>query len=120
MIYKKFEFTPTKWATLKKLIQQTTTNPDGEKVTSWNDCAVVEIGNIVITPAVMEEMEVITPAVLSKKWAVDILFYGEVPAEFEAFEVYPEGGVHTFQGCESMYMDSFYAKFPDKKPQPTM
>lgn len=120
MKYLKYEFTPTKWATLKKLIQQTTTNPEGEEVTSWKDCAVVEIGNIVITPAVMEEMEVITPAVLSKKWAVDILFYEEVPAKFEEFEVYPESGVHTFQGCESMYMDNFYAKFPDKKPNETL
>jgi hypothetical protein len=116
----KFEFTPKQWATLRKLIEQTTLTPIGEEITSWVDCAVVELGNIVITPAVLDGMEVKTPAVLSDKWAVDILFYGEVPKEFAKYAVWPESAVHTFQGCESMYMDSFYAKFPDKKPQPTM
>jgi hypothetical protein len=112
----KFEFPPTQWATLRKLIETTTTTPDGTKVQSWVDCAVVELGNIVITPAVIEDMEVKTPAVLSDKWAVDILFYGEVPKEFAKYAVWPESAVHTFHGCESMYMENFYNKFPDKKP----
>ena len=114
----KFEFTPTQWATLRKLIEQTTTTPDGAKVQSWVDCAVVELGFIVITPAVLDGMEVVTPAVLSKKWAVDVLFYTEVPTEFAKHAVWPESGVHTFSGHESLYMESFYAKFPEKKPQP--
>ena len=118
--FNKYEFTPTKWATLRKLIEQTTLTPTGDEVTSWVDCAVVEIGNIVITPAVIKDMEVVTPAVLSKKWAVDILFYAEVPKEFEAFAVWPESGVHTFSGHESTYMESFYNKFPDKKPNETL
>ena len=113
----KFEFTPTQWATLRKLIEQTTLTPTGEEITSWVDCAVVELGNIVITPAVLKDMEVVTPAVLSKKWAVDILFYSEVPTEFAKHEVWPESGVHTFQGCESMYMENYYTKFPDKRPK---
>jgi hypothetical protein len=110
----KFEFTPTEWATLRKLIEQTTTNPDGEPVTSFVDCAVVELGFLPITPAVLKDMEVITPAVLSDKWAVDILFYSEPPIEFKPFEVYPNPcGVHTFSGDESLYLKSFCAKFPD-------
>ena len=116
--FSKFEFTPTEWATLRKLIEQTTTNPDGEPVTSFVDCAVVELGFLPITPAVIKDMEVITPAVLSDKWAVDILFYTEPPAEFTPFAVWPTSGVHTFSGHESLYMESFYAKFPEKKPQP--
>jgi len=115
--FNKFEFPPTEWATLQKDIQQTTTTPDGEQSTTWVDCAVVEIGFIVITPAVLDGMEVKTPAVLSDKWAVDILFYAEPPASFAPFEVFPNPcGVHTFQGCESMYLENFYTKFPDKKP----
>jgi len=114
----KFEFTPTQWATLRKLIETTTTTPDGAKVQSWVDCAVVELGFIVITPAVLKDLEVITPAVLFDKWAVDILFYAEVPKEFAKYSVWPESGVHTFSGHESLYMESFYAKFPEKKPQP--
>jgi len=112
--FNKFEFTPTEWATLRKLIEQTTTTPDGTKVQSWVDCAVVELGFIVITPAVMDGMEVKTPAVLSDKWAVDILFYAEPPTEFEPFEVYPNPcGVHTFSGDDSLYLKTFCAKFPD-------
>jgi len=122
--FAKFEFTPTQWATLRKLIEQTTTTPDGAKVQSWKDCAVVELGFIVITPAVLKDMEVITPAVVSDKWAVDILFYAEVPQEFEPYAVYPNPcGVHTFSGCDDLYLNTFCAKFPDSPycivPEPT-
>ena len=112
----KYELTPTKWATLRKLIEQTTTNPDGEPVTSFVDCAVVELGFLPITPAVIKDMEVVTPAVLSDKWAVDILFYSEVPKEFDAFAVFPSPmGIHTFSGDESLYLKSFCAKFPESE-----
>ena len=121
--FAKYEFTPTEWATLRKLIEQTTLTPTGEEVTHWVDCAVVELGFLPITPAVIKDMEVVTPAVLSDKWAVDILFYAEVPKEFEAFAVYPNPcGVHTFSGDESLYLKSFCAKFPEsdycKLPEP--
>ena len=106
-IFNKYEFTPTQWATLKKLIEQTSTTPEGE-TTTYKDCAVVEIGFIVITPAVMDGMDIVTPAVLSDKWAVDILFYTEPPIEFTPFAVYPNPvGIHTFSGDESLYLKTF-------------
>jgi len=112
--FNKFEFTPTEWATLQKDIQQTTTTPDGGEQTTWVDCAVVEIGVIVITPAVLKDLEVVTPAVLSDKWAVDILFYAEPPASFAPFEVFPNPcGVHTFSGDDSLYLKTFCNKYPD-------
>ena len=112
--FSKYEFTPTEWATLRKLIEQTTTTPDGGESTTWKDCAVVEIGFIVITPAVLDGMEVKIPAVLSDKWAVDILFYAEPPASFAPFEVFPNPcGVHTFSGDDSLYLKTFCNKFPD-------
>jgi len=114
MKFLKYEFTPTEWATLRKLIEQTTPNPDGEPVTSFVDCAVVELGFLPITPAVIKDMEVITPAVLSDKWAVDILFYTESPAEFAPFEVWPDPmGIHTFSGDDNLYLVGYCAKFPD-------
>ena len=114
--FAKYEFTPTKWATLRKLIEQTTLTPTGDEVTSWVDCAVVELGFLPITPAVIKDMEVITPAVLSDKWAVDILFYAEVPKEFTPFEVYPDPmGIHTFSGDDSLYLKSYCEKFPDSE-----
>ena len=123
--FTKFEFTPTEWATLRKLIEQTTTNPDGGETTSFVDCAVVELGFLPITPAVIKDMEVVTPAVLSDKWAVDILFYAEVPKEFDAFAVYPPPmGIHTFSGDDSLYLKSYCEKFPTSEfcviEQPTL
>jgi len=116
MIFNKYEFTPTQWATLQKDIQQTTTTPDGGESTTWKDCAVVEIGFIVITPAILKDLEVVTPAVLSDKWAVDILFYTEPPIEFKPFAVYPNPcGVHTFSGDESLYLKSYCMKFPESE-----
>lgn len=123
--FKKFEFTPTEWATLRKLIEQTTTNPEGGETTSFVDCAVVELGFLPITPAVLKDMEVVTPAVLSEKWAVDILFYSEPPAEFTPFEVWPDPmGIHTFSGDDSLYLSGYCEKFPDspycKLPEPVI
>jgi hypothetical protein len=109
----KLEFTPTQWATLRKLIEQTTIMEYSTTI-SWVDCAVVEIGFLTITPAVLDGMEVKTPAVLSDKWAVDILFYSEVPKEFEPYAVYPNPcGVHTFSGDDNLYLKTFCAKYPD-------
>ncbi len=109
MIFNKFEFTPTEWATLQKDIQQTTTTPSGETVTTWKDCAVVEIGFICLETN--EEGECTKQ---SDKWAVDILFYAEVPTEFTPYEVWPDPmGIHTFSGDDSLYLSGYCAKFPD-------
>jgi hypothetical protein len=109
--FNKFEFTPTQWATLRKLIEQTTTTPDGEQ-TSWKDCAVVEIGFICLEWGQVDDKPVCTKQ--SDKWAVDILFYSEPPASFAPFEVWPPPmGIHTFSGDDNLYLVGFCAKFPD-------
>jgi len=117
----KYEFTPTQWATLRKLIETTTTTPDGSKVQSWVDCAVDELGFICLEWGQVDDKPVCTKQ--SDKWAVDILFYAEVPKEFEPYAVYPNPcGVHTFSGDESLYLKSFCAKYPEsefcKLPEP--
>jgi len=119
--FNKFEFTPTQWATLRKLIEQTTTTPDGTEVQTWKDCAVVEIGFICLEWGQVDDKPVCTKQ--SDKWAVDILFYSEPPASFAPFEVFPKPcGVHTFSGDDSLYLKTFCAKFPDsdycKLPEP--
>jgi hypothetical protein len=112
--FNKFEFSPTQWATLRKLIEQTTTTPDGTETTTWKDCAVVEIGFICLEWGQVDDKPVCTKQ--SDKWAVDILFYSEPPKEFEPFAVYPNPcGVHTFSGDESLYLKSFCAKYPDSE-----
>ncbi len=109
--FRKFEFTPSEWATLQKDIQQTTTTPSGE-VTTWKDCAVVEIGFICLEWGQVDDKPVCTKQ--SDKWAVDILFYSEPPASFAPFEVFPKPcGVHTFSGDDSLYLKTFCAKYPD-------
>ena len=120
--FSKFEFTPTEWATLQKDIQQTTTTPEGE-VTTWKDCAVVEIGFICLEWGQVDDKPVCTKQ--SDKWAVDILFYSEPPASFAPFEVFPKPcGVHTFSGDDSLYLKGYCAKFPEsdycKLPEPVI
>jgi hypothetical protein len=112
--FRKFEFTPTEWATLQKDIQQTTTTPSGETVTTWKDCAVVEIGFICLEWGTEDDKPVCTKQ--SDKWAVDILFYSEPPASFAPFEVFPKPcGVHTFSGDDSLYTERF-CKFNPESP----
>ena len=79
---------------------------------------VVEVGNIVTTPAILDEAgEVITPAVMTGKWAVDILWEIEPIGAFKAKEKYPKGQVaHTFAGIEGMYKKELYREFPELKP----
>ena len=112
----KYEFaSQEEWATYQAQIQQTNTNPDGTESKSYVGCAVVELGNIVLTPAVMgAAFEIETPAVVSDKWAIDILWYVEPLPDFTPFEVYPNPmGIHTFSGDDSLYLQGFCAKFPD-------
>jgi hypothetical protein len=110
--FNKYEFTPTQWATLRKLIEQTTTTPDGAKVQSWVDCAVVEIGFICLEWGQVDDKPVCVKQ--SDKWAVDILFYAEVPVEFTPFEVWPPPmGIHTFSGDDNLYLQAYCKKFPD-------
>jgi len=120
MTYLKYEFTPSQWATLRKLIEVT-----HEDTTSWSDkvTAVHEIGHIVLTPAVMNGMEVVTPAVLSPKWAVDIIWASEPLSQFAQYVVYPKPcGVHVFAGWESIYAQEYCKANPDseycKPPKP--
>jgi hypothetical protein len=125
MTYLKYEFTPSQWATLRKLIEVERTMPDGTKSTTWSDLitAVHEIGHIVLTPAVIEDGEVVTPAILSPKWAVDIIWASEPLSQFAQYVVWPKrGGMHIFAGWESIYAQEYCKANPDseycKPPKP--
>jgi hypothetical protein len=125
MKYLKYECTPAQWATLRKLIEVERVMFDGTKSTTWSDliAAVHEIGHIVLTPAVMNGMEVATPAVLSPKWAVDIIWASEPLSQFAQYVVWPKrGGMHIFAGWESIYAQEYCKANPDseycKPPKP--
>ena len=102
---KKYEMTPAQWATARKKIEVTT-----DEGSSWSDAVlgVVELGHLEITPAVYDGEEITTPAVLSNKVAIDILWSAEPVATFASKQVWPAPcGVHTFAGWEAAYAADF-------------
>ena len=85
--FRKYEIAPTTWATLKKKIQITSTNPDGETVYSYNTdlvAVVVELGKLCIEKD--EEGNCIKQAT---KESVDIVWNAEPLADFKAYEIWP-------------------------------
>ena len=114
MQYRKYEFPPKDWEQLQKEIQEITTI-NNQNFISWKDCAVVEIGFICLEKEKVKDKE--TCIRQSDKWAVDILFYAEIPINFEPFEVYPEPTkeVHNFWGDEDLYLKTYCNKYPDSK-----
>jgi len=122
MKLRKYEFTPTQWATAKAKIE--TTNEEGE---TYYDPAkvrqVVELGNLVTTPATYdEEGNELTPAVLSSKWSVDILWEGEpLKTSFSSYEVWcAPMGVHSMGGVATIqeWVETCKEKHPEYFPTP--
>jgi len=109
--FKKYEMLPAQWETLQAKIQ--VTDDEGNK--SYVGCAVHEIGFICLEWGKdAEDMPVCVNQ--SDKWAVDILWYTEPVADFAPYEVFPSPvGVHTFSGCDNLYLQSYCAKFPDSE-----
>ena len=108
---KKYEMTPAQWATARKKIEVTT-----DEGSSWSDAVlgVVELGHLEITPAVYDGEEITTPAVLSNKVAIDILWSAEPVSTFASKQVWPEPcGVHTFAGWQAAYAADFCEANPD-------
>lgn len=98
MTFTKYEFTsPTEWATYKA------------QITDNIQCAIVEIGNICLAH---DEEGNCTD--LSPLYAVDILWNDEPLESFATKEVFPNPvGVHTFSGCDGLYLQRFCQLNPD-------
>ena len=89
--FRKYEFTPTQWATAQKKIQVTSTNPEGEQVVSWNPelvSVVVELGKLCQEWGTDAEGNQ-TCIKQSTKLSVDIVWVGEPLADFSAYLVWP-------------------------------
>ena len=95
MIFAKYQFPDISiWNNLKKSIQSEET---------YIDCAVHEIGNICLETD--EEGNCIN---LDPNYAVDIMWFKDIPQAFNEYEVFPSPtGVHTFAGCEDLYKQRF-------------
>jgi len=105
MTFSKYEMTSTQWGTLKKKISTT----DEEGNLSYVNCAVVELGKL--CKQTDQEGNCIEQSPL---YSVDIMWYGDIPTDFNQYEIFPEPcGVHVFAGCEHMYLERYCAKFPD-------
>ena len=85
--FRKYEFTPTQWATAQKKIQVTSTNPEGEQVVSWNTelvSVLVELGQL------CTEWNAEGACVKqNSKLSVDIVWVGEPLTDFSAYIVWP-------------------------------
>ena len=88
MTFCKYEFLSQKdWETYKSQITE-----DGNPI----DCAIVEIGE------------------LENGFAVDILWNAEPLESFSTKEVFPNPvGVHTFSGCDGLYLQRFCQLNPE-------
>jgi hypothetical protein len=99
MTFAKYEFlTKAEWLTYQAQISTTQ-----EGSVTYTNCAVHEIGNICL--ATDEEGNCTD---LSPLYAVDILWNDEPLESFSTKEVFPNPvGVHTFSGCNEMYLNRF-------------
>jgi hypothetical protein len=86
--------------------------------------AVVELGNLVVTPAVYdEEGNETTPATYSDKYSVDILWKDEpLTTSFTSYEVWCEPmGVHAMGGqkVREEWVEVCKSKKPELFPEPS-
>lgn len=100
MKFLKYEFLPATWATLQADLQISNTLGE-ENIIGYNHDiieSVVEIGHIMITPPVLDaEMNVVTEAVLSDKYSVDILWKNDELPSFASYKIWCEPvGIHSF------------------------
>jgi hypothetical protein len=123
MKLRKYEFTPTQWATAKAKIELT--NEEGEAYYDPSKVRqVVELGNLVVTPAVYdEEGNETTPATYSDKYSVDILWKDEpLTTSFSTYEVWcAPMGVHAMGGqkVREEWVEVCKSKKPELFPEPS-
>lgn len=87
----KYEFTPTQWATAKKKIELTGTDPEGETYTYWNPdlvSVVVDLGKL-CTEWGTDAEGMQTCIKQSTKVSIDIVWVGSPLADFNTYLVWP-------------------------------
>ena len=86
--------------------------------------AIMKIGHIVETPAVIDEDgEVVTEAVLSDTYAVDVIWQGEPEAEWDAQMIWcPPMGVLVSGGIDTRmeWLNTCKELFPELFPEPSL
>jgi hypothetical protein len=93
MIFAKYSFPDEVWEELKLTIK----NEE-----QYIDCAVVELGHI------CDKFEDDICTEISQFYSVDIMWYRDIPEQFNQYEVFPQPcGIHVFAGCEEMYLKRY-------------
>ena len=120
--YLKYEWTDTQKASALAKITQT--DEEGNNTYTDNVLAVVDLGKLVKTPAVMdEEGNEVSPAVYATKNSVDILWADQPDASITGV-VWPEPSTeaHIFAGWEQTYATEYCEANPTalycNPPQP--
>jgi hypothetical protein len=115
MKFLKYEFSPIKWAELKASIEVSHQIGDEINVSYNRDIieSVVEIGYIVLTePIFDEDFNVVTDAVLSDKYSVDILWKEDELPSFASYKIWCEPvGIHSFgASIDADYIEAYNAQ----------
>lgn len=108
MRFLKYEFDSVEsWKTIKSTLVDNQGNPI--------DSSIVELGFLIANPTIIgEHGEEISPAIVSNKYSVDILWNNDKNVSLEPYEVYPEScGLHTFSGLEYLYNQEYNSKFSE-------
>ena len=109
MIFKKYEFTDSQWATIRPTLYKEDEEGNETLIPSIN--AIVEIGHICKAWSEGEEPECTD---LSPMYSVDMLLNEEVES-LEDYEVYPDPDnvAHYFSGDQSLYLKVYCEKYPE-------
>ena len=115
MKYLKYEFTDTQLKSALAKITQT--DEEGNTTYTDNVLAVVDLGKLVKTPAVLdEEGNEVSPAVYATKNSVDILWADQpLTTSFASYVVWPDPGTeaHVFGGWEADYAKAYCEANPE-------
>ena len=112
--FRKYELTPTQWATARKKIEKTGTDPEGE--TYWNPdlvAVLVDLGRLCQEWGTDEEGNP-TCLVQSDKVSIDIVWVGEPLADFNEYLIWclPVGVSSMGYTLDQEYAAAFCAANP--------
>ena len=122
--FRKYSFGSKGAATTKLNALGTETTPEGDVVPTHKH-AIVHLGNIVVTPATFdEEGNILTEAVLSDNYSVDVLWDGEPNADWDGQMIWPNPnvlGIHVFGSSSAIaeYMAKVKELHPEYFPEPS-
>ena len=120
-ILRKYSFASEEAANTAILALGTTTDLEGNEVPS-SPHAIMKIGHIVETPAVLDEDgEVVTEAVLSYTYAVDVIWQGEPLEAWDAQMIWcPPMGVLVSGGIDTRmeWINTCKELHPEYFPEP--